>query len=51
MDAHDLVVAHRAHRRELAADRARFIAFAWGVAAGIAGVVAAFLLSVLWGAR
>lgn len=51
MDGYDFVAAWRAHRRELADDRARFISFAIGVAAGIAGIVAAFLLSVLWGAR
>lgn len=51
MDGHDYVVAHRAHRRELAADRARFVSFCWGVVSGIAAIVSVFLLSVLWSAR
>lgn len=51
MDAHDTVVAMRAHRRDLARDRRAWCHFVAGVFAGIAGLSVAFLLTAMWSSR
>lgn len=48
MDAHDTVVAMRAHRRDLARDRRAWRHFVAGVLAGIAALMAVFVVSALW---
>lgn len=51
MDAHDTVVALRAHRRELARDRRAWRHFAAGVLAGIAALSIVFVLAAIWSPR
>lgn len=51
MDAHDTVVALRAHRREMARERSAWHHFVAGVLCGIAALVLVFLVFALWGSR
>lgn len=51
MDAHDTVVALRAHKRELARGELAWRHFAAGVLCGIAALTLVFVLTALWSAR
>ncbi len=51
MDAHDTVVALRAHKRDLARGERAWRHFAAGVLCGIAALALAFVITAAWGTR